>query len=146
MLILFLNPPAQCLLFSYVTRNPNHNVHILLYLYICNVVLFHRYSKRQKNSHSCKKMQKNTVAKNVSPCGQVMSSLVGQCRRCKIIEQISKYVYIYIYIHIFGIIWKLSKNAVPPKQRSFCRKTHLSSKRQTFINIILKMQVSHVNH
>ena len=70
-----------------------------------------------KKSFFCKNKCR---CKNVSPCGRVMSPF-GQAMSP-------------LQNHIFGIIWNISKNAVPQKKKTF------SIKRQTF-STILKMQV-----
>ena len=61
----------------------------------------------------------------MSPCGRVMSPFG---RAMSLLQN-----------HIFGFIWKISKN-IPPQKKTLFRKTFFSSKRQKF-STILKVQV-----
>ena len=61
----------------------------------------------------------------MSPCGRAMSPFG---RAMSLLQN-----------HIFGIIWKISKN-IPPQKKTLFRKTFFSSKRQKF-STILKVQV-----
>ena len=80
------------------------------YTYIFHVVLFSAVAPKGRNfSSSCKEKffcKKNAVVKNVSPCGRVMSPLG------RVMSPFGRAMS-PLQNHMFEIIWKISKNAVP---------------------------------
>ena len=83
------------------------------YTYIFHVVLFSAVAPKGRNfSSSCKEKffcKKKAVVKNVSPCGRVMSPLG------RVMSPFGRAMS-PLQNHIFNIIWKISKNAVPQKK------------------------------